>query len=149
MECKEVRKKLKEYASNEIYSEETLEEMEVHISTCIICKRELLLWQEVVSKQKETARLASYLDKDFRTRVKYRLAKIDSDRGLPPAARRIMALQKAFGSVTGRLVLQLVILLVGVLYFVLVMKKGANLLSVFFIVVGFGTLIFMLFKKKK
>jgi anti-sigma factor RsiW len=149
MECKEVRKKLKEYAADEIYNEDALQEMELHIETCQVCKRELLLWQDVVAKQKETSRLASYLDGDFRTRVKYRMAKIDSDRNLPPAARRIMALQKAFRSVTGRLVLQLVLLLIGVLYFLLVMRKGANLFSVFFIVLGFGTLIFLLFQKKK
>jgi anti-sigma factor RsiW len=149
MECREVRKKLKEYASDVIYDEEILQEMELHIETCQVCKRELLLWQDVVAKQKENSKLASYLDGDFRTRVKYRMAKIESDRNMPPAARRIMALQKAFRSVTGRLVFQLVLLLIGVLYFLLVMRKGANLFSVFFIVLGFGTLIFLLFQKKK
>ena len=149
MECKEVRKKLKEYAASQIYDVETLREMELHIETCEICKRELYLWQDVVAKQRETHRLASYLDGDFRTRVKYRMAKINSDMSLPPAARRILAIRKAFSSVTGRLVFQLTLLLLGVLYFVLVLKKGANLFSVFFIVLGFGTLFFLVLKKKK
>ena len=149
MECKAVRKKLKEYVNHQILDENELLSMENHIETCLVCKRELLLWQEVTAKQQETGRLASYLDGDFRTRVKYRMAKINSDMTLPPAARRIMSMRKAFTSVTGRLILQIILLLIGVLYFVLVLKKGANLFSVFFIALGFGTLFFLVLRKKK
>lgn len=149
MECKDVRKKLKEYASHEIRVEQELLEMDKHIETCLICKRELLLWQEVMSKQKETQRLNSFLDGGFRSRVKYRMGKINSDSALPPAARRILSMQKAFTSVTGRLVMQIVLLLLGVLYLVFVLKKGTNLISLALIVLGFGTLFFLVLKKKK
>jgi hypothetical protein len=149
MECKEVRKKLKEYAFNEIYVEDDLHAMEEHIAACVICKRELLLWQEVASKQKETMRLASYLEGDFRTRVKYRLARINSGATLPPAVRRLMSVQKAFTSEKGRLVLQLSLLLMGLIYFIFVLRKGTNIISLFFMIVGFGSLFFLVLKKKK
>jgi anti-sigma factor RsiW len=149
MECKEVRKKLKEYASHQIHGENELLEMDKHIENCLVCKRELMLWQDVMSKQRETQQLASYMGGDFKIRAKQRVVKMNSDMSLPPAARRIMSMQKAFTSVTGRLVIQLIALLAGVLYFVMVLKKGANFLSVFFIALGFGTLFFLVLKKKK
>jgi hypothetical protein len=149
MECMEVRKKLKEYAALEIKDREVMREMEEHIETCVICKRELLMWQEVVAKQRETHRLSGYLDGDFRTRVNYRLGRINSDKSLPAAARKLNAMQKMFNSVTGRLVIQIFMLLLGVLYLVLVLKKGTNFLSVIFIIIGFGTLFFLVLKKKK
>ena len=149
MECRAARKKLKEYASNQIHEESELLAMDKHIESCFVCKRELLLWQEVVSKQIETQRLASYVDGDFRSRVKYRMAKINSDMSLPPAVRRIMSIQKIFSSTTGRLVLQLIVLLFGLLYLIFVLKKGANIFSLFFIMLGFGMLFFLVLKKKK
>ncbi|MEI7542664.1 MAG: hypothetical protein WCJ94_05380 [bacterium] len=149
MECKEVRKKLKEYASHEIHVEEELLAMDKHIETCLICKRELLLWQDVMSKQKENQRLNSLLEGGFRSRVKYRMGKINSDSALPPAARRILSMQKAFTSVTGRLVMQIALLLLGVLYLVFILKKGANIISLALIIIGFGTLFFLVIKKKK
>lgn len=148
MECRNARKRLKEYASNQILDENELLAMDAHIGSCPVCKRELLLWQEVVAKQMETNRLASHLDGDFKTRVKYRVNKINSEFSLPPAARRIMSIQKIFASPKGRLVIQIIALLIGVLFFMLFIKKGTNMLSVFFVALGFAALLTLILKKK-
>lgn len=149
MEHKEVRAKLKEYAADEIKSRETMDEMALHIETCEICKRELLLWQEVFSKRMETQRLQQYLPVKFRDRVKYRMAQLEKEKNLPPAVMRMRALQKAFTSTTGRLIVQVSILLLGFIWFLFVMKKGVNPLSLIFMIIGFGALFFLVLKKKK
>jgi anti-sigma factor RsiW len=149
MEHKEVRSKLKEYAADELRDKGTMDEMSVHIETCEICKRELFLWQEVMAKQIETRKLAQYLPEKFRDRVKYRMAQLDKEKNLPPAVMRIRAMQKMLTSTTGKLVVQISILLLGFLFFLLVMKKGANPISLVFLIIGFGSLFFLALKKKK
>lgn len=148
MECKVARKKLKEYASGMIHDEKELLSMDTHIESCMICKRELMLWQDVLAKQMEAQNLASHMDGDFRSRVKNRVNKINLDHTLPPAARRIMSLQKLFGSPKGRMVIQIIALLIGVLFFLLFIKKGTNMFSVFFVALGFSALLFLVLKKK-
>ena len=149
MECKEVRSKLKEYVTLEIKDEYILKQMEEHIENCVICKRELLLWQDVLAKQMETSRLASYLTGGFRSRVKYRLNRIEGDSSLPPAVKRIQAMQRLLTSPTGRLVVQILILLMGVLFLLFVLKKGTNIISLGFILLGFSMLLFLVIKNRK
>ena len=79
MDHGETRAKLKEYAEDRITDKTVEDEMAVHIETCEICKRELLLWQEVAEKRKANERFASYIPKTFRERVSYRMNKINSE----------------------------------------------------------------------
>lgn len=128
--------------------EKELLAMDEHIGSCPVCKRELMMWQDVVAKQIETQNLSSHLDGDFRSRVKYRMNKITSDLSLPPAARRILSIQKLFASAKGRLVIQIIVLLLGLLFFMIFIRKGTNMLSVFFILLGFAALLTLILKKK-
>jgi anti-sigma factor RsiW len=149
MEHREVRSRLKEYAADRITSREAMDEMAVHIEKCEICKRELMLWQDVMAKRRENERLTQYIPEKFRDRVKYRMDQLEKEKNLPPPVVRMRAMQKAFTSTTGRLVIQISILLLGFVWFLFVMKKGTNLISLFFLIAGFGALFFLVLKKKK
>lgn len=149
MDHKQTRARLKEYALGEIDSKQTENEMSLHIETCEICKRELLLWQDLIDKQVVNERLASYIPKEFRDRVSYRMNKINSDRDLPPIVRRIHAMQRAMSSVTGRLVLQVLILLAALIYLIMVKRQGLNVIAFVFMAIGFIVIFIVLLQKKK
>ncbi|MGD0565732.1 MAG: hypothetical protein ABSA34_00180 [Candidatus Goldiibacteriota bacterium] len=149
MDHKQTRAKLKEYAEDMIIDKAVEREMAEHIETCEICKRELLLWQEVTETRKANERFASYIPKTFRERVSYRMNKINSDRDLPPVVRRMQAIQQAFSSVTGRLVVQVLILLAALIYLIMVKSHGLNLVALLFMAIGFVVIFFILLRKKK
>ena len=149
MDHKMVRAKLKEYALGEIDNKKKENEMTMHIEKCEICKRELLLWQELIDKQMVNERLASYIPKEFRDRVSYRMNKINSDSDLPPIVRRIHAMQKAMSSITGRLVVQVLILLAALIYLIMLKSHGLNIFAFVFMAIGFIVIFFVLLRKKK
>jgi anti-sigma factor RsiW len=149
MDHKQARTRLKEYALGEIADKEQEKEMTLHIEKCEICKRELLLWQELIDKQMVNERLASYIPKEFRDRVSYRMNKINSDRDLPPIVRRIHAMQRAMSSVTGKLIVQVLILLAALIYLIMVKRHGLNFIAFVFMAIGFIVIFIVLLRKKK
>ncbi len=149
MEHKDVRAKLKEYTVDEL-DKDTMREMEIHIETCVICKKELLLWQEVIAKQKENARIRQFIPSGtFRERINYRMNRMESEKNLPPLIMRMKAIERALTSTTGRMIIQMSVLLLGFLWLLFVVKKGTSLLSLFFLMIGFGALFFLILKRKK
>jgi hypothetical protein len=149
MDHKETRAKLKDYAEDMITDKAVEKEMAIHIETCEICKRELLLWQGLTETRKANERFASYIPKTFRERVSYRMNKINADRDLPPIVRRMQAMQQALSSVTGRLVVQVLILLAALIYLIMVKTHGLNLVALLFMAAGFIVIFFVLLRKKK
>ncbi len=85
MEHNDVRKRLKQYTAGEIKDLALLSEMEKHIDTCYICKKELSMWNESLDRQKLLQELGKNLSpKDFRSRVGQRMASLDRNPNLPP-----------------------------------------------------------------
>jgi hypothetical protein len=92
MECAEIRKKLKEYANDEINSKEDLLKMETHIGRCEVCKRELLLWQEVMDKQRAVGGMQAGMPKELKDRIKYKMAGNQKHAAMAPMAKKFKAL---------------------------------------------------------
>ena len=98
MECADVRKRLKEYAGGAIQDPGERLRMEEHIKTCPVCKRELLMWQEVLDKQRVVSRMQSGLPKELKDRIKYRMAKNLKQPDLPPSIKKIQSFAKGRGA---------------------------------------------------
>ncbi|MCX8093481.1 MAG: hypothetical protein N3E50_04870 [Candidatus Goldbacteria bacterium] len=149
MECNIVRKKLKDYVQNYITDIKEKNMLEEHIKNCAICKRELYLWQEVLEKQKIISNLQSNLSSDIRNRIKYRMTQIEKNKSLPPIVYRLQSIGKIWTSTKGRLIIQILIILVSLIVLVKYMYGGKNLLVPFLILFGFIVLFIIMLKGSK
>jgi anti-sigma factor RsiW len=98
MECSRVRKKLKEYANDEITNTDERLLMEEHVAGCPVCKRELLLWQEVMDRQRAVRGMQSKMPKELKDRIKYRMQKLQKGPGAPPLLKKMSAFTGKKGS---------------------------------------------------
>jgi len=90
MECKESRKRLKDYAAGGIKDELLKKEMEEHIDGCYICKKELSMWDEDLDRKKLLQELNKNLSpQNFRIRVGLRMASVDRDPNLAPYVKQL------------------------------------------------------------
>ena len=111
MECMEVRKKLKEYAGDEISDKVLIRKMEAHIDTCPICKQELFMWQEVLENQRAVNRMqAGGMSKELKDRIKYRTSRSEKISKLPAFFRIKRAPGGFWNSILG-LTIQIVFIL--------------------------------------
>jgi hypothetical protein len=150
IDCTEARKKLKEYAAGTIREKEQVLLMELHISGCELCKRELLLWQEVMDKQRAVGAMQAGMPEDLRGRVKYRIDKSAREAAVPPVVNRMKAMAGLFSSARGRLVI-LSALIFGALIFILQNAyAGKSFLTPLLFGFGFFVLLLLvIFKNKK
>ncbi len=145
IECNKIRKKLKDYATDDIKDELLIKEIEEHLEKCIICKRELLLWQDVLEKQKIIKNIN--LNENFTDRIKKRIKSLESGPEVPRLVRQVNAINTFLVSPKGCLLTQIFIITAGFLFVILFLYKGTNILFVFLVLIAAASMIFLLFKK--
>jgi anti-sigma factor RsiW len=153
MECAEVRKKLKEYANDEIRDKSGRAAIESHVASCPVCKRELLMWQEVMDKQRAVKEMQSNMPKELKDRVKYRMDKSAKSSGVPPVLKKIKAFDKIWNTPNGMLIIgSAVILAPAIIIMVLFrnMHPEKSLLAPILVLFGFTVMFaILIFKRKK
>lgn len=149
MECSIARKKLKDYVKDNIIDIKEKKELEEHIENCVICKRELYLWQDVLEKQKVISNLQSNLSSDIRNRIKYRINQAGKEASLPPSIHKLRAIGKIWSSTKGRLIIEILIILASLVILYKYMHGGKNLLVPFLILFGFVVLFIIMLKGRK
>lgn len=147
IECQFVRKKLKDYASNNITEPDLIKKIENHIEDCVVCRRELLLWQDVLQKQEILKKMNTSTD-DFRNRIKERMKSLETKSDLSRLVRQMNVLNTFFTSPKGCLITQILILTVGFLFIMLFLKKEINFLFIMFFLLSLGAMFFLLLKNK-
>ncbi len=145
LKCGNIRKKLKDYALGQIEDEIFKKEIEEHLEKCIICKRELLLWQDVLEKQKLLKNIT--LNKSFKERIEKRIKSLENGPEVPRLVRQINAINTFLTSPKGCLLTQILIITAGFLFVLLFLHKGTNFLFVFLVLIAAFSMIFLLFKK--
>ena len=147
MECDKCRKKLREYAENSIKDEFIVKEMEGHIKDCPVCKRELLMWQDVLERQRAVKKI---MPRELKDRVKTRMKSYNTDPQLPRVVRQLQSFNRMLTSPKGCLVVQIFLVLAGFMfYFFILRKDDTNIVMPVLIGVSFIAMIFLIFKKKK
>ena len=111
MECGEARKKLKDYAAGAMPGKEERASLEAHVALCPVCKKELLLWQDVLDRQAAVRGLQRNLPEELRQRLKYRAAILQKVAMQPPLMNRLKAISRMWESPTGRLLIQIFFLM--------------------------------------
>lgn len=111
MECADYRKKLKEFSEGAVKDGLFYKEMEAHITGCAICKKELLLWQELKDKKQEIEELQKNLTSDSLVRIKYRLASSGREPEYPPAVKKLRQANSMLAMITRRMTGTVIILL--------------------------------------
>jgi|DewCreStandDraft_4_1066084.scaffolds.fasta_scaffold14969_4 hypothetical protein len=149
MECSVARKKLKDYAKGNIINTDEKLELENHIKDCAICKRELYLWQDVIEKQKIISNIQDNMPLNLRDRIKYRMNQSQKEKFLPPAIHRLRAMGKIWSSTKGRLIIEILIVLISLVILFKYMQGGKNLIVPFLIIFGFLVLFILMLKGKK
>jgi hypothetical protein len=153
MECAEVRKKLKEYANDEISGKAERAAMEGHISGCPVCKRELHMWQEVMDKQNVVKEMQSSLPKELKDRIKYRMGKSGNPLNAPPVLKKMKGLNNIWNSTLGMVMMAILAVIVPVVVIMILfraMHPGASMLAPIMVVFGFAVIfIVLIFKSKK
>ncbi|MCE5301306.1 MAG: hypothetical protein LLG37_10615 [Spirochaetia bacterium] len=145
MECKQVRKKLKDYATDEIGDKGIIQEMEDHIGSCQVCMRELLLWQDVTEKQRALNRMSGGLS----DRMDKRMRETNRNIHLPPIMRRVEAMRMFSMSPVVKIIVQVLLLAAALLLMYAATRNGINIFAVILFGIGFMTVIAMMFRKKK
>jgi anti-sigma factor RsiW len=150
MECIEARKKLKEYVNDEIINNEERLQIEAHVKDCPVCQREMLMWQEVMDKQRAVSRMQAGMSKELKDRLKYRMVKAEKEAAVPQIIKRMKAISGIWGPGKGRLIM-LVCMIFAALIFILKTTNGnKGILAPALILFGFSILFYlMLFKGKK
>ncbi|HDQ25740.1 MAG TPA: hypothetical protein ENN43_03220 [bacterium] len=145
MRCEDARKMLKDYSKG-FTEEEDLGPLEEHIKGCDICKRELMLWQDLGQKNRKLSSMKAGMPKELSEKVRARAKKAHSDAHLPPMARKINRIQSSLGSRRGMMLMQIVIFL-GVLVFLYIFTHRDSIVVPFFMVVAIILLIAVILKK--
>lgn len=142
MECIEVRKKLKEYAADEIRDKTLVKEMEEHIAGCPICKQELFMWQEVLEKQRAVIGMqAVVVSKELKDRIKYRMSQSEKASKLPAFLRVKRAPGGFWNSILGMIIQLGFVLACGVIFGLFVFKRhGHNMIAMLLVFFGFAVL---------
>jgi len=149
LDCAECRKKLKEYAEG-VIEPKLAAGIEEHVEKCPICKKELLLWQDVMDKQAAIRGLQRTLPSELRERLKYRAKLLEKEMTGPPVAGRLKAFSTAWGSPKVRLILHIFFLMAVMLFSLWVLRGGKNILATVLVIFGFAVVfIVMIFKRVK
>lgn len=158
MECMEVRKKLEEYARDEIKDKELINKMEAHIDTCPICKKELFMWQEVLENQRTVSRMqATGMPKELKDRIKYRTSRSEKISKMPAFFRTKRAPGGFWNSILGMIIQITFILACGIvivsgpiLGLFRFKQQGRNMVAILLIIFGFAVLsVLMIMKGRK
>lgn len=139
MECAKTRKLLKEYANDEISDKEERREMETHISGCPVCKRELLLWQEVMDKQRAVGRMQAGMPKELKDRIKHRMTNNQKAVTVSPVVKKLQAL-----SGKASLITLFVLICVALLFLTHYMRFKGTIIGPILIFSGFAVLFLLL-----
>lgn len=149
MECAESRKKLQDYSRGAIKDEALLKDLESHIESCALCKHELYMWQELLSRQSRSGLRAP--SGSFAERVNQHMRFINSDANIPPMARMVNDMNKSISSPKGCLVMQVIMVMLALAVIVLVRKglgQQLNPLVMILFGVSLVCLIALLVRKK-
>ena len=146
MECLQCRKKLRFYAAKELHDKAVIAEMMEHIESCYICKKELLQWQEVLNSQIALKELRSKTE--FKDRIKQHLKKNTVNPQMPAGVKALDAIASVWKNKTGRLAVQVSIVLLGVIWVAAVSKYGINIPALIFSLIGFGAMIYLMARKR-
>jgi anti-sigma factor RsiW len=153
MECMDVRKKLKDYVKDEITDKSTKLEMEEHINTCPICKKELLMWQDVIDRQRGAGgKQAAGMPKELMDRIRYRTARAEKISKLPAFFRIKRAPGGFWNSMLGMIIQIAFILVSGIIFGLLlgIKRHGHGIVVPLLVLFGFTILfILMLIKGRK
>jgi len=147
VECQFVRKKLRDYAANNITDTDLIKKIENHIEKCIICRRELLLWQDVLQKQEILKKMNVPMD-NFRDRIKERMKSLEKNPEMPRLLKQMNALNLFLTSPKGCLITQLLILTASFLFIMLFFKKGVSFLFILFFLLSLGAMFYLLLKNR-
>ena len=148
MECNnpKVRKKLRDYAANTIVDNALIKEMDAHIETCPVCKRELYMWQEVLMNQAVLTN--NMAEASLRARVKQHMRVVNKDPNLPRFIKKMDNIGKVFLSRKGCIVTQLIMITLMAIWIFLLYRKDINPAVPILIVISFVSMFVLLFKKR-
>jgi anti-sigma factor RsiW len=150
MECIEARKKLKEYVKDEIQNVEERLQVEAHVKDCPVCKRELLMWQEVAEKQRSVGRMQAGMPKELKDRLRYRMVKAEKEAAVPQVIKRMQAMSGLLGPGKGRLIMIMCMVFAALIFILKTTNGNKGILAPALILFGFAVLFaIMLFKGKK
>lgn len=152
MEHAEARKKLNDYSKGIIAGTAEETEIETHLKTCEICRRELAMWQDVNERQKnldsgrQDARLAAKIKEINREREK--------DVSMSPAAKRLNYVANTLKSPAAMIIGTITCVMLGFALLLMVVKKEVSPLFHFFMIIGGLAMVFVVIrsywiKKKK
>jgi hypothetical protein len=147
VECQFVRKKLRDYAANNITDTDLIKKIENHIEKCIICRRELLLWQDVLQKQEILKKMNVPMD-NFKDRIKERMKSLEKNPEMPRLLKQTNTLNLFLTSPKGCLITQLLILTASFLFIMLFFKKGVSFLFILFFLLSLGAMFYLLLKNR-
>jgi len=145
MECIQARKIMKEYAADEILSNAERLEIEAHISGCPVCKRELLLWQEVLDKQRAIGRMQAGMPRQLKDRIKYRMTKNQNQANLPQLVKKIQSFTKRKGT----LITLFVLICVALIFIFRTVNFKSAILGPILFFSGFAIIFLLLLFKGK
>ncbi len=114
--------------------------MEEHISGCPVCKKELLLWQELNDKRQQLQEMQKNLDPDSLSRIKYRLSSLDKDPEYPPVVRRLKRANSMFSMIMRRMT-GTVIILLGAVFIYKALAGGFKPVTI--MLIAFAFLVFI------
>lgn len=147
MNCADYRKKMKEFSRDEIKDELFLKEMHEHVSECAVCKKELLLWQELNDKRQEVAEMQKNLNSDGFSGLKYRHTSSNREPDYPPVVKKLRQANSMMAMITRRMT-GTVIILLGLVFIYKAMSGGFKPLTI--MLITFAFLIFtLLFLRSK
>lgn len=147
MECSEARKKLKDYACGLINDRDEILAIETHVSGCEVCKRELLLWQDVTEKRVAIGKMQAKIPVELRDRIKYRMIKNQKQPAMPPMLKKL----GSFAGGRGVMIVTMV-LIMGALVFIIMKAPSYSkqLFGPILIFAGFAIMfLLILFRGKK
>ena len=148
MECKDYRKKLQGYAEDKIEDEFLKKDLEEHVKSCAVCKKELLMWQEVIEKRKAVSKMMP--KGDIHDRVKRRMKNMNTDPQLPRIVMQMQAVGRFMSNPKGCMMIQLLLVLGGFMfYFFFIRRDDTNILVPILFSIAFIAMVFLIFKKWK
>lgn len=148
MECSESRKKLKNYAAGEIRNNPEKKEIEAHITGCPVCKRELLMWQDVLDRQKALGAETDIAGSSLKDKVDRINRDMEIDSHLPPAIRRIRTLARGLKTGKGRLIWQILFVMFAPLFLLVMLKRDISPLFIILILISCACLLYVVIKTR-
>jgi len=149
VECADARKQLKEYTLGDIPSGPAREQLENHIEGCAVCRKELLLWQDVMDRQVAIRGMQRTLPAELRERLKYRAKISEKEKQFAEAGGgKIKALAAAWASPKFRLLVQIFFLMAVMIFALFVLRGSKNLAAPAMVIGGFAVVFSIMILKR-